>query len=331
MSVFIIAEAGVNHNGSLSLAKKLVDVAKEAGADCVKFQTFIAENIVSKSSEKADYQKQFTDVSESQYDMLKKLELSFDDFIELSDYCKMKEIEFLSTAFDIESVAFLSNIGMQRWKIPSGDITNLPYLIEIAKLNSPVILSTGMCSIEDIECAINVLHQHGVCELTVLHCTTEYPAPFEDINLKAMSTIQKLFNVTVGYSDHTSGIEVAIAAVALGANVIEKHFTLDCSMVGPDHKASIEPHELKAMVSAIRHIEKALGDGNKKITSSELKNLNVVRKSVVAKHTIKKGELFSEENLTTKRPGNGISPMQWYELIGRKAVKDFEKDELIIL
>lgn len=331
MSVFIIAEAGVNHNGSLELAKDLVDVAKEAGADCVKFQTFVTKNIVSKNAVKAEYQKQQTESDESQQDMLKKLELSFDDFRELNDYCKSKDIEFMSTAFDFDSINFLDSLEMNTWKIPSGDITNLPYLIKIAKLNKPVILSTGMCTMDDIENAIKVLKENGASEMTVLHCTTEYPTPFEDVNLKAMNTIKEVFNVNVGYSDHTKGIEVPIAAVALGATVIEKHFTLSRDMEGPDHKASIEPIELKNMVASIRNIELALGNGLKQPAESEMKNMAVARKSIIANKHIKAGEIFSEENLTVKRPGDGISPMRWFDVIGKPAPKDFEEDELIVL
>ncbi|MBU1019870.1 MAG: N-acetylneuraminate synthase [Firmicutes bacterium] len=331
MSVFIIAEAGVNHNGSLEIAKKLVDAAKDAGADCVKFQTFISKNLVSKNAMKANYQKLQTDAEESQHDMLKKLELSFDEFLELNEYCKSKAIEFMSTAFDFDSIDFLADLKMNSWKIPSGDITNLPYLMRIAKLNRPVILSTGMSTMDDIKSAIEVLKNNGATDLTVLHCTTEYPTPFNDVNLKAMLSIQEEFHVQVGYSDHTNGIEVPIAAVALGATIIEKHFTLDRKMEGPDHKASLEPEELKAMVSAIRHIESALGDGIKQPAESEIKNMEVVRKSIVAKHPIKQGELLTEQNLATKRPGNGLSPMKWYEVVGTNAIKDFNEDELIEL
>lgn len=331
MSVFVIAEAGVNHNGSLKLAKELVDAAKDAGADCVKFQTFISKNIVSKNAVKAEYQKQQTEPEETQQDMLKKLELSFDEFVELNEYCKSKSIEFMSTAFDFDSIEFLTELGMERWKIPSGEITNLPYLMMIAKLNKPVILSTGMSTMEDIRSAIKALKENGAADLTVLHCTTEYPTPFEDVNLKAMNTIKEEFNVKVGYSDHTKGIEVPIAAVALGATVIEKHFTLDRNMEGPDHKASLEPNELKAMVDSIRHIELALGNGMKQPAESEKKNIAVVRKSIIAKHNIKKGEVLTEDNLTVKRPGSGISPMKWYEVVGTKAVKDYNEDEMIEL
>ncbi|ALZ87504.1 N-acetylneuraminate synthase [Aerococcus urinaeequi] len=331
MSVFVIAEAGVNHNGSLELAKELVDAAKDAGADCVKFQTFVSKNIVSKNAVKAEYQKQQTEPEESQQDMLKKLELSFVEFVELNEYCKCKSIEFMSTAFDFDSIDFLDSLEMGTWKIPSGDITNLPYLIKIAKLNKPVILSTGMSTLEDIRSAIKVLKENGAEELTVLHCTTEYPTPFEDVNLRAMNTIKEEFGVKVGYSDHTKGIEVPIAAVALGATVIEKHFTLDRNMEGPDHKASLEPNELKAMVDSIRHIELALGNGMKQPAESEKKNMAVARKSIIASKDIKTGDIFTEENLTVKRPGDGISPMRWFDVIGKYAPRDFEEDELIEL
>ena len=330
MGVFIIAEAGVNHNGSLKLAKKLVDEAKNAGVDCIKFQTFIAENIVSKTAVKAEYQKQNTNNScESQYNMLKKLELSFSDFIELNNYCKAKNIQFLSTAFDFDSIDFLSSLDMNVWKIPSGEITNLPYLIKIANLGKDIILSTGMSTMEEIQNALSVLKTNGAGNITVLHCTTEYPAPFADVNLKAMLTIKDEFNVNIGYSDHTKGIEIPISAVALGATVIEKHFTLDKNMQGPDHKASLEPHELKKMVESIRNVESALGDGIKRLAESEKKNISIARKSIIAKRDIKKGEIFTQENLTVKRPGNGISPMKWFEILGQEAIKDFKEDELI--
>ena len=329
MSSYIIAEAGVNHNGSLELAKNLVDKAKEAGADCVKFQTFIANKIVSKNAAKADYQKKQTESAESQHEMLKKLELSFDDFIELNNYCKETGIEFLSTAFDFESIDFLNQLGMQVWKIPSGEITNLPYLIKIAKLNKKVILSTGMSTMREIEDAVNILKDHGASELIILHCTTEYPTPYEDVNLNAMLAIKERFGYEVGYSDHTMGIEVPIAAVALGAKVIEKHFTLDRTMDGPDHKASLEPSELKTMVDAIRNIELSMGTGIKEPADSEKKNIAIARKSIVANKSIKKGEILTEQNLTVKRPGDGISPMKWFEIIGTKAIRDFEEDELI--
>lgn len=331
MRVFVIAEAGVNHNGSLSLAKKLVDVASDAGADCVKFQTFITKNIATKSAVKAEYQKRQTDAEESQYDMLKKLELSFDEFVQLSEYCKQKNIEFMSTAFDFTSIDFLDSLGVATWKIPSGDITNLPFLIKIAKLKKPVILSTGMSTMDEIRSAMSALKDNGAGELTVLHCTTEYPTPFSDVNLKAMQTMREELGVQVGYSDHTKGIEVPIAAVALGGIVIEKHLTLDRNMEGPDHKASIEPVEFKAMVTAIRNIELALGNGVKQPAESEIKNMPVARKSIVAQTNIKAGEIFTEGNLTVKRPGEGLSPMTWFDVIGKVAPRDFEEDELIVL
>ena len=331
MRVFIIAEAGVNHNGKPELAKELVDKAKEAGVDCIKFQTFKSENCVTSNAEKAAYQIQQTGAGESQLEMLRKLELSFDDFIELKNYCEMQKITFLSTPFDLESIDFLANLGMEFWKIPSGEITNLPYLIKIAKTHKPVIMSTGMSNLDEIQEAFNLLQENGSGEITLLHCTTEYPAPYEDVNLRAMLTLKEKFNTPVGYSDHTMGIEVPVAAVTLGATIIEKHFTLDRNMEGPDHKASLEPHELKAMVSAIRNVELAMGEGVKKPTPSEQKNIAVARKSIVASRNIKKGEVFTEDNLTTKRPGNGISPMRWYEVLGQRAVRDFKEDELIVL
>ena len=329
MSVYIIAEAGVNHNGNIELAKKMVDSAKEAGADCIKFQTFISENIVSKNAEKANYQKQYADENESQLEMLRKLELSFEDFITLNEYCKKKDIQFLSTAFDFDSIDFLNTLDMNCWKIPSGEITNLPYLIKIANTRKSVIMSTGMSTISEIEAAINVLRNNGIGEITLLHCTTEYPAPYEDVNLKAINTLKNTFNVKVGYSDHTKGIEIPIAAVAIGAEVIEKHFTLDRNMEGPDHKASIEPNELLSMVKSIRNVELSMGDGEKKPLGSEIKNISIARKSIIAKVKIKKDEILTEDNLTVKRPGNGINPMKWNEIIGSKAIKDFEEDELI--
>lgn len=331
MSVFIIAEAGDNHNGSLPLALKLVDVAVESGADCVKFQTFITEEVVSKKAEKAAYQKESTGKNESQYEMVKKLELSFEEFKQINEYCKEKEIIFLSTAFDLKSIDFLNTLDIPFWKIPSGEITNLPYLIKIAQTKKDVVLSTGMATIDEIEYAIDILLNNGAGKITILHCNTEYPSPMEDVNLKAMKSIQKQFKFDVGYSDHTLGIEVPIAAVALGAKIIEKHFTLDRSMNGPDHQASLTPYELKEMVKSIRNIEKALGNGKKAPSKSEVKNINIVRKSVVARQNILKGEVFTAENLAIKRPGNGISPMNWFEILGQKANKDFEEDELIEL
>jgi len=329
----IIAEAGVNHNGSIKMAKQLIDVAVEAGADIVKFQTFKAEKVVSKSAQKADYQKNVTDSMESQLDLIKKLELDPQAHIELMDYCKRKGIEFLSTPFDLESIELLHKLGLRRFKIPSGDITNYPYLKAIAEYNKQIILSTGMSRIGEIEDALNVLTSNGTDrdKITILHCNTEYPTPMEDVNLNAMITIQETFKLPVGYSDHTLGIEITIAAVALGATIIEKHFTLDRTLPGPDHRASLEPYELKAMVKAIRNIEKAMGDGIKQPSKSELKNKPIARKSIVAACNIKKGEVFSKENITTKRPGNGISPMRWQEMIEKKAYRDYIMDELIEL
>ena len=330
MSVFIIAEAGVNHNGSMDLAYKLVDAAKDAGADCIKFQTFKAEKLVAKSAKKAEYQKATTGDS-SQQDMLKKLELTYEEFIQLKEYCEKKGICFLSTPFDFDSIAFLDSLDMPFWKIPSGEITNLPYLLALAKTHKPVIMSTGMCEMKEIEEAISVLKEHGTPEIKILHCNTEYPTPFEDVNLKAMQSLRETFGLEVGYSDHTKGIEVPVAAVALGAAVIEKHFTLDRTMEGPDHKASLEPQELAEMVKSIRNIEAALGSGIKEPSPSEKKNIAVARKSIVAAGPIKKGELFSEDNITVKRPGSGISPMKWFDVIGKTAKRDFEEDELIEL
>lgn len=329
--VFIIAEAGINHNGALKLAKKLVDIAYEAGADAVKFQTFKAKNVVSKNAKKAEYQKQTTDKDESQFDMIKKLELGVSSHRELIKYCADKNIMFLSTPFDNESIDLLEEIGLEIFKIPSGEITNLPYLRKIGKLNKKIILSTGMANINEVEDSLNVLINSGTQKdnITILHANSQYPTSLEDVNLRAMKTIGKAFGVAYGYSDHTLGIEVPIAAVAMGASIIEKHFTLDKNMDGPDHRASLEPNELKAMVKAIRNIEKALGSEIKKPTQSEKPNINVARKSIVAETNIKKGEIFTEQNITTKRPGNGIGPMRWDEVIGSVAMKDYKKDELI--
>lgn len=334
MKTIIIAEAGVNHNGSLLLAKKLIDVAVGADADYVKFQTFKAENIVSKDALMADYQQKNTGGEDhSQYKMLKRLELTPEQHIELQDYCREKKIGFLSTAFDLDSIDFLAHLKLDLWKIPSGEITNYPYLKRIAQHRQPVILSTGMCEMEDVGDVIKILTDNGLRreQITVLHCNTEYPTPMKDVNLRAMQAIADRFQVRVGYSDHTLGIEVPIAAVALGATVIEKHFTLDRNMEGPDHKASLEPEELRAMVAAIRNVEQALGSGEKKVTSSERKNRVSARKSIVASVAIKAGEIFTDRNLTTKRPGSGISPMRWDEIIGTKAIRNFQPDELIEL
>lgn len=330
MGVYIIAEAGVNHNGSFDLACRLVDAAKAAGADCIKFQTFRSQNLVSRNAGKADYQKDTTGDG-SQADMLSKLELSYDAFSRLKQYCEEIGITFLSTPFDLESAAFLDELGAPFWKIPSGEVTNLPYLEALAKTGRPVVMSTGMCEMGEIEAALRVLRENGTTDIRLLHCNTEYPTPFADVNLRAMETMRRAFGVEVGYSDHTKGIEVPIAAVALGATIIEKHFTLDRNMEGPDHKASLEPDELAAMVSAIRNIEQALGNGVKTASPSERKNIAVVRKSIVAKRAIKQGEVFSDENLTAKRPGTGISPMRWFEVIGQVAAKDYMRDEIIVL
>ena len=328
MSVYIIAEAGVNHNGDINLAYQLVDAAKAAGVDCIKFQTFKSENLVSHTAQKAEYQKAATGDS-SQQDMLKQLELSFGEFVSLKEYCDRKGICFLSTPFDFESIEFLNSIEMPFWKIPSGEVTNYPYLVALAKTGKPVVMSTGMCEMQEIEDAIAVLRENGASDIKLLHCNTEYPTPYEDVNLRAMKTLRDAFGVEVGYSDHTKGIEVPIAAVAMGASVIEKHFTLDRNMEGPDHKASLEPQELKQMVDSIRHIEAALGSGDKRPSPSEKKNMAVARKSIVAAARIKAGDILTEENITVKRPGTGICPMRWKEVLGTRAVRDFEEDELI--
>lgn len=327
----IIAEAGVNHNGDLDLAKQLIDVAANAGADLVKFQTFSADRLATCSAEKASYQAQTTDSRESQRDMLRRLELTPETHRALVAHCAVRDIEFFSTAFDIESVDFLASLGQRRFKIPSGEITNLPYLRHIGCRANSVILSTGMATLGEIEAAMQVLEQAGTSrtDITVLHCTTEYPAPMMEVNLRAMQSIRAAFDVAVGYSDHTPGIEVAIAAVAMGAAVIEKHFTLNRTLPGPDHKASLEPAELTAMVSAIRNIELALGDGIKRPSPSEAKNKAIARKSLVASRAIKAGEIFGPENVSTKRPGSGISPMRWDEVIGQVALRDYQTDDFI--
>ena len=345
--VLIIAEAGVNHNGSIEIAKQMVDKAVDAGVDIIKFQTFKSEKLVSKAARQAEYQQRnIGKKDEGQLAMLKKLELSQQDHEELIAYCNKKGIRFFSTAFDMESIDYLHSLNMGLWKIPSGEITNYPYLRKIASYGEPIILSTGMCELSDIKAAVNVINefwptancqlptansQQPTADITILHCNTEYPTPYQDVNLKAMLEIAETFKVKFGYSDHTQGIEVPIAAVALGASVIEKHFTLDKTMEGPDHKASLEPEELKAMVQAIRHIEQALGTGHKTISESERKNIEIARKSIVAACPIKAGELLTEDNLTVKRPGTGISPMRWNEVVGTFAVKDFEEEEPILL
>ena len=327
--VFIIAEAGVNHNGNIEIARRLVDAAAKAGADAVKFQTFKAENLACKDAKKAEYQLETTDKMETQYSMLKKLELTEKMHRELLEYCREKDITFLSTPFDIESARMLAGMGIPIMKIPSGEITNFPYLREIAGNRKKIILSTGMSSLPEVRSALDVLKENGAEDVTVLHCNTQYPTPFQDVNLLAMVSMGKILGVPTGYSDHTQGIEVPLAAAALGACVIEKHFTLDRSMEGPDHKASLEPCELKAMVEGIRRIESALGKDVKQVSASEKANIDIVRKSIVADRTIKKGELFTEENLTTKRPGTGISPMRWNEIIGKTADRDYKADEMI--
>ena len=330
--VLIIAEAGVNHNGELKLAKKLIDAAADAGVDYVKFQTFNSKKLVSKNAQKAEYQKEnCVETGESQLKMLQKLELSKKDHLVLIDYCKSRNINFLSTAFDLESIDFLHQLNIDLWKIPSGEITNLPYLRKIGSYGKQVIISTGMAEMTEIENAIKVVTTAGTSpdQITVLHCNTEYPTPMSDVNLTAMNSIKNHFKVPVGYSDHTLGIEIPIAAVALGAIVIEKHFTLDNGMEGPDHKASLEPAELKAMVSAIRNIERAMGNGVKAPSPSEIKNKAVARKSIVAKEHIRTGDIITETNITVKRPGTGISPMRWDEIIGTKAGKDYKADDLI--
>ena len=332
--VLVIAEAGVNHNGSLDLAMRLVDKAVEAGVDMIKFQTFKSEKLVSKAARQAEYQQRnIGKKDEGQLAMLKKLELSQSDHEELLAYCRKKGVRFFSTAFDMDSIEYLHSLKMGLWKIPSGEITNYPYLRKIAQYHEPVILSTGMCELSDIEAALNVLMDFGVRkdQITILHCNTEYPTPYGDVNLRAMLEIGEKFGVAVGYSDHTKGIEVPIAAVALGAAVIEKHFTLDRNMEGPDHKASLEPDELKSMVGAIRNIELALGEAHKHVSDSERKNMEIARKSIVAACPIKKGEVFTESNLTVKRPGSGISPMRWNEVLGMAAGKDFDEEEMITI
>ncbi len=327
----MIAEAGVNHNGSLELARKLIDIAVAAGADAVKFQTFKADRLVSKLAPKAEYQKQTTLDDESQLNMLRKLELDEAAHEELFAYCRHKGITFLSSPFDLQSIDLLNNLGLEIFKIPSGEITNLPYLRKIGALKREIILSTGMGGLGEIEHALDTLVAAGSVleKIAVLHCNTDYPTSMADVNLRAMETIARAFGVRVGYSDHTLGIEVPIAAVSLGATIIEKHFTLDKQMEGPDHKASLEPQEFKAMVQAVRNIEKALGSGVKKPSVSEMRNRPIARKSIVAALDIRKGEPFSEDNLTVKRPGTGMSPMRWDELIGQNAGKDYKKDDLI--
>ena len=331
--VIIIAEAGVNHNGNYDLAVKMIHEAKRAGADYVKFQTAVPELVISTFAPKAEYQKETTGADESQLDMCRAIHLPLTDYVKLAAICKEEGIGFMSTPFDLVSIDVLEELDMDYWKIPSGEITNLPYLRKIASKHRPVIMSTGMCEMQEIADALAVLEAGGLTrdQITLLHCNTQYPTPFADVNLAAMHTIAATFGTKVGYSDHTRGIEVPIAAVAMGAKVIEKHFTLDCNMEGPDHKASLEPHQLKAMVDAIRNVEEAIGSAEKHATASETPNKEVARKSIVAARAIAKGEVLSEENITVKRPGNGISPMLWDSVIGTKAKRDFIYDELIEL
>ncbi len=329
MSVLIIAEAGVNHNGNMELAKEMVRKAKEAGADYIKFQTFIPRQLVSRYASKADYQKKTTGSEQSQLQMLEKLALAYDDFARLKRYCDEVGIGFVSAPFDLESIDFLESLDMDFWKIPSGEVTDLPYLEKIGRTGRRVILSTGMCEMWEIREAVGVLETNGTRDITILHCNTEYPTPFEDVNLLAMHHIKRELRKQVGYSDHTEGIEIPIAAVALGAAVVEKHFTLDKNMEGPDHKASLDPAELRQMVSAIRNIEAGLGDGAKRRTASEQKNCAAARKSIVAKRDIVEGEAFTEENITVKRPGTGISAMKWHQVLGRTAARNYAEDQLI--
>lgn len=327
---FIIAEAGVNHNGQLELAYQLVDAAVEAGVDCVKFQTYITENDTTQNCEKAAYQKE-QDNEDNQYEMIKKLELSFDEFKKIKSYCESKNILFLSSPFDLDSVSFLESLDTPFWKIASSEVTNYPFLKKIALTHKPVVMSTGMCDIQEIDAALEVLQQFGTGDITLLHCNTEYPTPFSDVNLRSMEYLKERYQCVVGYSDHTLGIEIPVAAVALGASIIEKHFTLDNNMIGPDHKASLNPEELKEMVCAIRNTEVALGKKDKVVSQSEKKNKIAARKSIVANCNIVKGELLTEENIAAKRPGGGISPMEWENVIGNKANKDYKKDEMIVV
>ena len=331
--VIIIAEAGVNHNGDYELAKQLVLKAKEAGVDYVEFQTAKPELVISKFAEMADYQKVNTGKVESQLEMCKRIHLNLEDYKPLKAFCEEVGVKFISTPFDLVSIDVLEELDMDFWKIPSGEITNYPYLVKIAKTHRPVVLSTGMCEVIEIHNAINVLVENGLRrdQISLLHCNTEYPTPFHDVNLRAMNALSEEFGVKVGYSDHTVGIEVPVAAVALGAKIIEKHFTLDHNLPGPDHIASLEPDELKQMVDSIRNIEKSLGSGIKQVSNSERKNIVIARKSIIAAKDIKKGEFFTEDNLTVKRPGNGISPMRWNEVIGKIAIRNFVEDELIEL
>lgn len=329
--VTVIAEAGVNHNGDLELALKMAEAARAAGADIVKYQTFQPEELASRYAEKAGYQKETTDAGESQLEMLRQLTLPPEGYRQLKRRCDEIGIGFLSTPFDLTSIALLEPLGMPFWKIPSGEVTNLPYLLAIAGTKKPVVMSTGMCELEEVRAAVDVLRANGTPGITLLHCNTEYPTPYADVNLRAMVSMGRQLELETGYSDHTPGIEVPIAAAALGAVIIEKHFTLDRNMEGPDHRASLEPGELAAMVAAIRHIEAALGDGRKTVSPSERKNRDIARKSIVARWPIRRGEAFTEENLAVKRPGGGVSPMRWFEVLGTRAPRNFSEDEGIEL
>jgi N,N'-diacetyllegionaminate synthase len=331
-AVLIIAEAGVNHNGSVEVAKKMIEAAHEAGADIIKFQTGLPKNVISKYAPKAGYQIENTGIeNDTQLDMANSFSMEYASFELLKNYAEKVGIQFLSTPFDIESMDYLHSIGLKLWKIPSGEITNLPYLRHIAKFHEPIILSTGMSTMQEVKKAVDILNENGAGKVSLLHCTTDYPTNYEDVNLKAMLSLKEEFGVEVGYSDHTRGIEVPVAAVAMGATIIEKHFTLDRNMEGPDHKASLEPNELQQMVHAIRNIESAMGTGIKEPRQSELSNIIAARKSIVAKCDIAEGEILSENVLAVKRPGNGISPMLWDEVVGTKAIRAFKEDELIEL
>ena len=331
--VIIIAEAGVNHNGDYQRAVDMVYAAKEAGADYVKFQTAVPELVISSVAPKAEYQKETTGNNESQLEMCRKIHLKLDDYLPLSELCREVGIGFMSTPFDLVSIDCLAPLGMDFWKIPSGEITNLPYLRKIAAKGGKVILSTGMSELPEIEAAMNVIEAVGIqrSDISLLHCNTQYPTPMRDVNLRAMEQLRSMHPGMVGYSDHTTGIEVPVAAVAMGAEIIEKHFTLDKSLPGPDHRASLDTAELRAMVNAIRNIELAIGDGEKHVSDSERPNIEIARKSIIAARDIKTGEILTEENLTVKRPGNGISPMRWDEVVGSRAIRDFKADHLIEL
>lgn len=329
MKTYVIAEAGVNHNGSIQLAKQLIEAARKAGADAIKFQSFKAERLVTQTAEKAEYQKGHSPSHETQFEMIRKLELSEEGHQALIEHSRKLDIDFLSSPFDEQSADFLDRYGVRQFKIPSGEITNHPFLLHVARKMKRMILSTGMSTLAEVDKALDIVYSTGNRDVVLLHCVTEYPAPVDQINLSAMLTMKHAFKVPIGYSDHTMGNEITIAAVALGAEVIEKHFTIDKNLEGPDHKASLEPEELKRMILSIRNVEKALGDGIKKPAFCELENLKVARKSIIAASKIKKGDLLTARNLTIKRPGTGISPIEWFSVLGRKAARDFEEDELI--